>query len=57
MPRAILFDLDETLTDRMQSVVRYVERFQGALEAYLVPTACPRCCSARSGRCAWLLSA
>lgn len=28
MPRAILFDLDETLTDRGQSILRYAKRFR-----------------------------
>jgi putative hydrolase of the HAD superfamily len=38
VPQAILFDLDETLTDRMQSVVRYAERFQCDFTAHLTPT-------------------
>jgi putative hydrolase of the HAD superfamily len=39
VPQAILFDLDETLTDRMQSIVRYAERFQRDFTAHLAPTA------------------
>ena len=39
MPQAILFDLDETLTDRMPSIVRYAERFQRDFTAHLAPTA------------------
>jgi putative hydrolase of the HAD superfamily len=38
VPQAILFDLDETLTDRMQSIVRYAERFQRDFTAHLAPT-------------------
>ena len=35
MPKAILFDLDDTLTDRAQSVARYAERFQRDFTAHL----------------------
>jgi putative hydrolase of the HAD superfamily len=35
IPQAILFDLDDTLTDRTQSVTRYAERFQRDFRAYL----------------------
>ena len=38
MPQAILFDLDETLTDRVQSIVCYVERFQRDFTARLALT-------------------
>jgi putative hydrolase of the HAD superfamily len=38
VPQAILFDLDETLTDRMPSVVRYAERFQRDFMVHLAPT-------------------
>jgi len=38
MPQAILFDLDETLTDRTQSIVHYAERFQGDFADHLVST-------------------
>ena len=38
MPQAILFDLDETLTDRLPSIVCYAERFQRDFTAHLVPT-------------------
>ena len=38
MPQAILFDLDETLTDRTQSIVHYAERFQGDFADYLAST-------------------
>jgi putative hydrolase of the HAD superfamily len=37
VPHAILFDLDETLTDRMRSIVRYAERFQRDFTAHLAP--------------------
>ena len=39
MPQAILFDLDETLTDRTQSVMHYAGRFQRDFTAYLASTA------------------
>src|SRR5882724_2513453 len=39
VPRAILFDLDETLTDRTQSSVHYAERFQCDFTTYLASTA------------------
>jgi putative hydrolase of the HAD superfamily len=39
VPKAILFDLDETLTDRPRSVVRYAERFQRDFTAHLASTA------------------
>jgi len=35
MPQAILFDLDETLTDRTPSIVHYAKRFQGDFADYL----------------------
>jgi putative hydrolase of the HAD superfamily len=38
MPKAILFDLDDTLTDRLQSVVHYAERFQRDFTAHLAST-------------------
>lgn len=38
MPQAILFDLDETLTDRMQSIVHYAKRFQGDFTDHLAST-------------------
>jgi putative hydrolase of the HAD superfamily len=38
VPQAILFDLDETLTDRTQSIVHYAERFQGAFADHLAST-------------------
>ncbi len=38
VPQAILFDLDETLTDRLQSIVRYAERFQRDFTVHLGPT-------------------
>ena len=38
VPQAILFDLDETLTDRMASIVRYAERLQRDFMAHLAPT-------------------
>lgn len=38
MPHAILFDLDETLLDRTQSIVRYAERLQRDFMDDLVPT-------------------
>lgn len=39
MPRAILFDLDETLTDRAHSIIRYAERFQHDFRQQLDPRA------------------
>ena len=38
MPPAILFDLDETLTDRTRSIMYYAERFQGDFADHLTPT-------------------
>ncbi|MGH8058063.1 MAG: HAD family hydrolase, partial [Candidatus Entotheonellia bacterium] len=38
MPQAILFDLDETLTDRTQSIVHYAERFQHDFTDHLAST-------------------
>jgi putative hydrolase of the HAD superfamily len=38
VPQAILFDLDETLTDRTQSIVYYAERFQGDFADHLAAT-------------------
>jgi putative hydrolase of the HAD superfamily len=38
VPQAILFDLDETLTDRTQSIVHYAECLQGDFSGYLVST-------------------
>jgi putative hydrolase of the HAD superfamily len=38
MPKAILFDLDDTLTDRLQSVAHYAERFQRDFTAHLAST-------------------
>ena len=39
MLQAILFDLDETLTDRMASIEHYAERFQCDFTNYLASTA------------------
>jgi putative hydrolase of the HAD superfamily len=39
MPQAMLFDLDETLTDRTQSIVHYAERFQCDFADHLASTA------------------
>ncbi len=39
MPKAILFDLDETLIDRTQSVIHYAARFQRDFTAHLASTA------------------
>jgi len=38
VPKAILFDLDETLTDRTQSVAHYAKRFQHDYTAHLAST-------------------
>jgi putative hydrolase of the HAD superfamily len=38
MPQAILFDLDDTLTDRTQSIVHYAERFQCDFAHHLAST-------------------
>ena len=38
MPQAILFDLDETLTDRTPSIVHYAERFHGDFADQLAST-------------------
>jgi putative hydrolase of the HAD superfamily len=38
VPQAILFDLDETLTDRTQSIVHYAERFQRDFTSHLALT-------------------
>jgi putative hydrolase of the HAD superfamily len=38
VPQAILFDLDETLTERTPSIVHYAERFQGAFADHLAST-------------------
>jgi putative hydrolase of the HAD superfamily len=38
VPQAILFDLDETLTDRTQSIVHYAKRFQGDFADHLAST-------------------
>jgi putative hydrolase of the HAD superfamily len=38
VPQAILFDLDETLTDRTRSIFQYAERFRGDFAAHLAPT-------------------
>jgi putative hydrolase of the HAD superfamily len=40
-PQAILFDLDETLIDRTQSIMCYVERLQRDFVDRLVPTTAP----------------
>jgi putative hydrolase of the HAD superfamily len=42
VPKAILFDLDETLTDRPASVVRYAERFHCDFASHLAPTTASR---------------
>jgi putative hydrolase of the HAD superfamily len=39
VPQAILFDLDDTLTDRMQSIARYAERFRRDFADHLASTA------------------
>jgi putative hydrolase of the HAD superfamily len=39
VPRAILFDLDETLTDRTRSIFHYAERFRGDFADHLAATA------------------
>ena len=39
MPQAMLFDLDETLTDRMRSIFHYAERFRGDFADHLASTA------------------
>jgi putative hydrolase of the HAD superfamily len=39
MPQAILFDLDDTLTDRTQSIAHYAERFQCDFLNHLASTA------------------
>ena len=39
VPQAILFDLDDTLTDRTRSVFRYAERFRGDFADHLASTA------------------
>ena len=39
MPQAILFDLDETLTDRTRSIFHYAERFRGDFADHLASTA------------------
>jgi putative hydrolase of the HAD superfamily len=38
VPQAILFDLDETLTNRTQSIVHYAERFQRDFTTHLAST-------------------
>jgi putative hydrolase of the HAD superfamily len=38
MPKAILFDLDDTLTDRLQSVAHYARRFHRDFTAHLAST-------------------
>jgi putative hydrolase of the HAD superfamily len=38
VPQAILFDLDETLTDRTQSIVHYAKRFQCDFTDHLAST-------------------
>jgi len=38
VPQAILFDLDETLTDRTPSIVHYAVHFQGDFADHLAPT-------------------
>jgi putative hydrolase of the HAD superfamily len=39
VPQAILFDLDETLTDRMRSIFQYAARFRGDFADHLASTA------------------
>jgi putative hydrolase of the HAD superfamily len=39
MPQAILFDLDDTLTDRTASIVHYAARFHGDFADHLASTA------------------
>jgi putative hydrolase of the HAD superfamily len=39
VPQAILFDLDETLTDRTRSIFHYAERFRGDFADHLASTA------------------
>ena len=38
MPQAILFDLDETLTDRLPSIMHYAARFHGDFVDHLAST-------------------
>jgi putative hydrolase of the HAD superfamily len=38
VPQAILFDLDETLTDRTRSIFQYAERFRGDFADHLAST-------------------
>ena len=38
MPEVVLFDLDETLINRTESIQRYAERFQGDFNDGLVAT-------------------
>jgi hypothetical protein len=38
VPQAILFDLDETLTDRTRSIFHYAERFQDDFANHLAST-------------------
>ena len=42
MPQAMLFDLDETLTDRLPSIVHYAERFHGDFVDHLASTTVAR---------------
>jgi putative hydrolase of the HAD superfamily len=39
VPQAILFDLDDTLTDRTRSIFQYAERFRGDFADHLASTA------------------
>jgi putative hydrolase of the HAD superfamily len=39
VPQAMLFDLDETLTDRMRSILQYAARFRGDFADHLASTA------------------
>jgi putative hydrolase of the HAD superfamily len=39
VPQAILFDLDETLTDRTRSIFQYAQRFRGDFVDHLASTA------------------
>jgi phosphoglycolate phosphatase-like HAD superfamily hydrolase len=38
VPQAILFDLDETLTDRTRSIFQYAQRFRGDFVDHLAST-------------------
>ena len=54
MPHAILFDLDDTLIDRTQSIGQYAARFQRDFADYLAPIAVPIIATAAGLRAIWL---